>query len=47
MRICHTSYKAGDGCNYKVCNIYFEESNARLEMKEKRNIFQLQSLFFY
>ena len=23
----YTSYKAGDGCNYRVCNIYFEESN--------------------
>ena len=38
-----TSYKAGDECNYLVCNIYFEESNSRLEMKETTNIFRLQS----
>ena len=42
----YTNYKAGDECNYMVRNIYFEESNARIEMKEKTNIFRLQSLFF-
>ena len=34
----YTSYKAGDGCNYRVCNIYFEESNMRNERIGKTKI---------